>query len=134
MTAWSRIACAVTAVVLAALPATSVFASFTTHARVAQSVQSLTLHPPASVSVTTPDACGLVTVSWAANSDADGYRVQIREGSGPWDDAATVEGDVTSIEHAAGHVVANVTYRVYSRDTQSGWESETATESSTLAC
>lgn len=131
MTTRTIIALAALTVTISVIPARA-FASFSTNTGAVQDIQTLLLQPPAMAFAATEDACARVTISWT-DSGADSYRVEVREGAGPWTDMAST-GEATSIEDTAGHAATQVTYRVFSRDSQSGWESEFAAESGPLDC
>jgi hypothetical protein len=107
-------------------------ATFNANAGAMHEVRSMQLLPPASVSAATDDACAHVTVSWPSTG-ADSYRVQFREQGGSWTDVPDA-GSGSSIQDATGHTSTSVTYRVYTKDVSSGWESQPSPETSPLAC
>lgn len=126
------IALAAASAVLVVSVATAM-ASFSGPANAAPTVSTLTLGTSGSVTATTSNACVSVSVSWTAVANADSYRIQVKETSGVWIDL-TQTGNVTSATDAGGHTATGVTYRVFARDSGSGWEASSATQSTQLAC
>lgn len=109
-------------------------AQFSSSASATPSVTTLTLGNPASASSATTDGCVNITISWDAASNADSYRVQVKQGTGAWTDKFVETANVTQIIDSTGYAATSVTYRVFSRDASSDWEGPTPAVSTALTC
>lgn len=117
-----------------ALGAGVALAQFTSAATATPSVATLLLGDPSSTSAATTNACVGVTVSWTAASNADSYRVQVKNGAGAWTDLYIETANVTQVTDNTGYLATSVSYRVFSRDASSDWEGPTPAGSAPLAC
>lgn len=108
------------------------FAAFTAAVSAGQTVSSLSLDNPGSATATTADDCATIDVSWGPASNADSYRVQVKQGAGAWSDLG--ETDLTTLSDTTSYWNTTVYYRVFSRHAASGWEGTTPATTTGLTC
>ena len=102
---------------------------------VTQDVTTLVLGDASTTHVSTVDACANVVVSWTAGTDADSYRVQVRQGAGSWTDLYTETANQVMITDTTGYATGVlIEYRVFARNARSNWESSTPAISNSLTC
>ena len=110
------------------------WAHFSSAAPAAPTVSTLALGDPDTASASTTDSCATITITWTAATNADSYRVQVKQDAGAWTDLQTETANVTQIVDPSGRTGVTVTYRVYSRHASSDWEGAAAATSAPLAC